>query len=60
MFRCDSCGKTEAGSHYGLGWHKPIHWYERSDEDGAQLACSRSCVDRGASASGKSGVVAPW
>lgn len=60
VFRCDGCGKREPGTHGRLGdWHKPSHWYQRGDEDGMQLACSRDCIDRIAAKSGKTGVVLP-
>ena len=34
-------------------WWKPRHWYERSDEDGIQTACSRECIDKISEKSGK-------
>lgn len=60
-FICDGCGKeAPAFSGYDGAWHKPPSWYQRSDEDGIQDACSRDCIDRIAVKTGKSGVVAPW
>lgn len=58
-FICDGCGKREAGSFAGHNWWKPIHWFERADEDGAQTACSRECIDKIAAKTGKTSVVLP-
>lgn len=59
---CDGCGKRAPGVFWPKGdhnWHKPEKWYERSDEDGIQSACSRECIDKIAEKSGKTGVVLP-
>jgi hypothetical protein len=40
-------------------WHKPMSWYERSDEGGIQSACSRECIGKIAAKSGKTDVVLP-
>lgn len=56
---CDACGKREPMEHNGRDWFKPRHWYERSDEDGVQTACSRDCIQKVASKSGKTNVVLP-
>lgn len=58
VFRCDGCGKQEAGN-FANGWWKPVHWFQRSDGDGAQIACSRRCIDKVAERSGKTGLVLP-
>lgn len=44
-FTCDGCGKkaTVFATRDGL-WFKPRDWYERTDEDGTQTACSRECA----------------
>ena len=58
--KCDGCGKEarmEAGPHGN--WFKPVKWYQRSDEDGIQDACSRDCIDKIAQKSGKTAVVLP-
>lgn len=56
---CDGCGKRELmESHHG-NWFKPSHWYERSDEDGIQSACSRPCIENIAQQTGKTSVVLP-
>jgi len=59
---CDGCGRrepatpaTETGR-----WLKPRGWYERSDDDGIQTACSRECIDRIAAKTGKTDVVLPF
>lgn len=60
-FRCDGCGATAPGE-FGrgsLGWHKPGHWYMRSDDNGPQIACSRKCIDIASKAAGTSPVVLP-
>ncbi|HTQ47474.1 MAG TPA: hypothetical protein VMI75_32180 [Polyangiaceae bacterium] len=59
-FICDGCGK-EAPGYYSPAhnWHKPLHWFERADEDGPQTVCSRECIDKVAAKTGKTGVVLP-
>lgn len=60
QFICQGCGTVAPGYHGASGgWHKPHHWFERSDEDGAQTACSRECIDTIAKKTGKTGVVLP-
>lgn len=57
---CDGCGKRGpmiAGRDHN--WHKPASWFERSDDDGIQTACSRECVRKIAEKSGKTGCVLP-
>jgi len=57
---CDGCGKRVPGvPAMGGRWMKPSHWYERSDDDGIQSACSRECIDKIAEKSGKTSVVLP-
>lgn len=58
VFRCDGCGCREAG-YFRNGWHKPNRWYQRQDDDGPQIACSRECIDKIAEKSGKTSVVLP-
>jgi len=59
-FICDGCDKRAPGSQGELGtWHKPRSWFERSDGDGIQTACSRECVGRIAERTGKTSVVLP-
>jgi len=38
---------------------KPRDWYERSDDDGVQTACSRECIDAIAEKTGKTRVILP-
>lgn len=60
LFTCDGCGKQEPGSSNRQGyWFKPSGWYQRTDEEGTQLACSRECIEKIAAASGKTPVVLP-
>lgn len=60
-FICDGCGKRAAGKATTQGyWFKPHDWYERSDKDGTQTACSRECIDRIAEKTGKTRVVLPF
>jgi len=58
---CDGCGARAPMSHYpgAMGWHKPHDWYERTDKDGTQMACSRECIAIVAAKSGKTDVVLP-
>lgn len=59
-FICDGCGKRAPSSNNRHGdYFKPASWYQRSDEDGVQLACSRKCIDVIAQKSGKTSVVLP-
>jgi hypothetical protein len=57
---CDGCGKRAPMIQGSLGrWHKPSKWFERSDGDGTQTACSRECIKKIAEKSGKTDVVLP-
>lgn len=59
-FRCDGCGRTEPGyANRGGSWFTPSHWYQRTDDDGTQIACSRACIELIATQSSKTGVVVP-
>lgn len=59
-FICDGCGKhaTVFATRDGL-YFKPHNWYERTDNDGTQTACSRECIEKIAKRTGKSAVVLP-
>lgn len=58
-FICDGCGVRKAGESNGLNWFKPRDWFERSDKDGTQTACSRDCIDKIAEQTGKTSVILP-
>lgn len=58
-FICDGCGKRAPAIHNRLNWFKPSEWFERSDEDGIQTACSRPCIETIAQKTGKTSVVVP-
>lgn len=58
-FICDGCGKECSGEYFNHSWHKPPSWYERSDADGVQTACSRECIEKIAKKTGKTSVVLP-
>lgn len=60
IFVCDGCDKREDGF-FGRSANalKPPSWFVRADDDGVQLACSRPCIDKVASKSGKTAVVMP-
>jgi hypothetical protein len=58
-FICDWCGKRQPAELYPGGWFKPSEWYQRRGDDGAQVACSRECIDKIAAATGKTSVVLP-
>lgn len=51
---CDGCGDDSGQS------EKPWQWYSRRDADGVQHACSRTCIDAIAAATGKTRVILPW
>jgi hypothetical protein len=60
-FTCDNpaCGKQAPGI---VGAHTYIHphnWFQRSDKDGIQDACSRACIEAIAARTGKTAVVLP-
>lgn len=60
-FTCDGCGATATGEKWAdRQWHKPRLWYQRSDADGDQLACSRDCIDVVAKETGKTRAIFPW
>ena len=54
---CQGCG-ADSGRTVVEG--KPGHWYQRTDKDGTQFACSRACIDIIATATGKTRVSLPW
>ena len=56
---CDGCGKEVPMESNGQSWFKPASWFERSDKDGIQTACSRKCIEKISKESGKTGVVLP-
>ncbi len=57
---CDGCGKREKMIAGKLGnWHKPDDWYQRSDDEGIQTACSRKCIRKIAAKTGKTDIVIP-
>lgn len=57
---CDGCGKQASAYANSRGnWFKPDSWFERSDDEGIQTACSRACIDKIAKQSGKTSVVLP-
>ena len=58
-FICDGCGKRQSGSSNGHNWFKPHDWFERSDKDGIQTACSRECIDKISKKTGKTKVIIP-
>ena len=61
---CDGCGKEEdmvAYAKYSSGqWEKPPSWFQRSDKDGIQDACSRECIEIVAKKTNKTALVAPF
>ena len=59
-FVCDGCGKR-APAVYGASGDafKPSSWFQRSDEDGPQHACSRACIDVVAKKTGKTDAILP-
>lgn len=59
-FICDGCGKRQRGFSNDHGdWFKPPSWFQRTDKDGTQVACSRRCIDIVSKKTGKTNVVLP-
>ena len=56
---CDGCGEQLPAMSNGHDWFKPRSWYERSDKDGIQIACSRECIEKIAERTGKTDVILP-
>jgi hypothetical protein len=58
---CDGCGKRKRAQAYAnaAGWFKPFDWFQRSDGEGIQDACSRECIKKIAEKSGKTSIVIP-
>ncbi len=57
---CDGCGKRAKAVYYGgIRWFKPHSWFQRSDDDGPQDACSRECIEKAAKKTGKTDLVLP-
>jgi len=56
---CDGCGKREPAEKGGGHWWKPSLWFQRSDKDGIQDACSLECIDKIAEKTGKTRVILP-
>jgi hypothetical protein len=60
LFTCDGCGRQAPGYANRHGhWFKPHEWYQRTDQDGTQLACSRACIETVAVQTGKTPAVLP-
>ena len=59
IFKCDGCGATAPGFWANGEVYKPMAWFQRSDEDGVQIACSRRCIQDIADKTGKTSVVLP-
>ena len=59
-FTCDGCGAKAPAAQGQLGiWLKPYDWYQRSDEDGIQVACSMKCIELIGDKTGKTKLVLP-
>ena len=56
---CDGCGKEAKAEEHNGNFHKPSSWFQRSDDDGIQVACSRECIKKVSKDSGKTSVVLP-
>lgn len=59
-FICDGCKKENSGIYSSGSWYKPTTWYERSDGDGVQTACSQECIEKISNQTGKTKVVMPF
>lgn len=59
-FVCDGCGKEQPAYANRFGdWFKPSQWYQRSDDTGTYVTCSRECIDKLAEKTGMSKLVLP-
>ncbi len=58
-FICDGCGARQKVKRFPGGYFKPSSWYARSDKDGGQVACSRECIKKVATDTGKTDLVLP-
>ena len=58
---CDGCGKEQPADvgHGGHAFVKPNAWFERSDKNGIQTACSRECVKKVAEKTKTTDVILP-
>lgn len=56
---CDGCGKRAPMAEINNQFFKPMSWFQRSDKDGIQVACSRECISKIAKKSGKTDMVLP-
>ncbi len=58
---CDNCGESAKAVHAKESsvYLKPRDWWERTDEDGTQLVCSRKCRAELSRKTGKSDVALP-
>ena len=59
LYKCDGCGKEKKANEADHRYFKPSEWFQRSDEDGIQDACSRECVEAISKKTGKTSVVLP-
>ena len=58
---CDGCGTETIARISSRGEVlKPAYWYQRSDEDGIQTACSRDCIRIIGKRTGKTMTVMPF
>jgi len=59
-FTCDECGRKSPAEFNSKGeWLKPRLWFQRSDDDGIQVACCRECIDKIAEKTGKTKMILP-
>ena len=59
-FKCDGCGQLgEARIQRSGTILRPKDWFDRMDEKGYQIACSRECVASVAAATGRPAAILP-
>jgi len=59
-FKCDGCGKKESARIQRSGTIlRPANWFDRMDDKGYQIACSRECIIEVAKKTGRTSVVLP-
>lgn len=59
-FICDGCGKRREADTGRFGYLIPRGWFQRQDEDGIQIACSRECIEMIAKKTRKTNCVLPF
>jgi hypothetical protein len=59
QYTCDGCGKVRPADLIDGRYRKPGSWYQRSDKDGVQDACSTECAREVNRRTGKGAPIVP-